>query len=124
MSFSSLLAVAFGGALGAVARYLAGIFTVMLLGNSFPYGTLLVNVLGSFGIGVAYVYLVAGGNFSDHYRAFVMVGFLGAFTTFSTFSLETLHLYESGDTIKATLNILSSLFCCFLACWLGVLIAR
>ena len=118
------IAVALGGALGALARYAAGLGAVALLGHGFPYGTLLINIAGSFAIGLSYVFIVEAGNIDGVHRALIMVGFLGAFTTFSTFSLDTLQLVEAGEIAKSLLNVMSNLLLCFLACWLGLLVAR
>lgn len=119
-----MFAVAAGGALGAIARYAAQISAIALFGQNFPYGTLLVNVLGSFVIGMSYVFLVEGSAENSMLRAFVMVGFLGAFTTFSTFSIDTLQLIETGQLLKSLLNVCGNLFLCLSACWLGLLITR
>ena len=120
----TMIAIAFGGALGALARYSVGIGAAALLGPGFPLATLLVNVLGSFTIGLCYVFFVESADNSGVLRAFIMVGFLGAFTTFSTFSVETLQLLESGQLAKSLLNVASNVAFCLLACWMGLSIAR
>ena len=84
-----LIPIALGGALGAIMRYLASLGIHGIAGTGFPYGTLLVNVLGSFLIGVLYVVIIESPAGFTHYRAPLIVGLLGAFTTFSAFSLET-----------------------------------
>ena len=118
-----MFAVALGGALGALARYGAGIGAAALFGYGFPYGTLLINIVGSFAIGLSYVFLVEAGT-TGVLRALVMVGFLGAFTTFSAFSLDTLQLIEAGEIGKSALNVMSNLCLCLLACWFGLFVAR
>lgn len=120
----NLLLIALGGAFGAVSRYLVSISMQSWLGRGFPYGTLLVNVLGSFIIGFLSVLLLDRLSHSSELRALLMVGFLGAFTTFSSFSLETLSLYEQGAYGLATLNILANVVLCLLAVTAAVMLAR
>ncbi|MDH5299990.1 MAG: fluoride efflux transporter CrcB [Gammaproteobacteria bacterium] len=119
-----LLAIALGGALGSVARYLASQGIHAWLGKGFPYGTLTVNVLGSFVFGVLYVLLLERINVAAEWRAFLMIGFLGAFTTFSTFSMETLNLLLNGEYFKGVSNIILNVVLCVLAAWIGVWLAR
>lgn len=120
----NLLYIAGGGALGAVLRYGVSNIMHMLLGRAFPYGTLAVNILGSTLMGVLYVLMIERMDVSAHWRAALMIGMLGAFTTFSTFSLETLNLLESGDHLKAGVNVLLSVSLCVLGCWLGMIAGR
>ncbi len=121
---NQLLAIASGGALGALIRYWVsgGVYT--LLGRGFPYGTLVVNVLGSLVMGFLYVLLLERVVASPEWRGALLVGFLGAFTTFSTFSIETLNLLEQAELFKAGLNILVSVTACLLACWIGLILGR
>lgn len=119
-----LLAIAGGGALGAVLRFLMASNIYRVFGRDFPYGTLAVNVLGSFAIGIVFVLIVERGVLSDDWRNVIIIGFLGAFTTFSTFSIETLSLLESGELSHAALNIFLSVALCILATWAGLLISR
>ena len=95
---TSVLQVALGGALGASARYLSGVAVLRLAGPGFPWATLMVNVVGSFAMGVALVAMAHGGN---RFAPFVMTGFLGGFTTFSAFSLDAYSLIERGQTAAA-----------------------
>jgi len=121
---NQLLAIAFGGALGAVARFLASTSVYRMAGRDFPYGTLAVNVLGSLLMGLLYILLVERASLGAEWRALILVGFLGAFTTFSTFSIETLNLIEAGEPLRALTNVLISVVSCLLAAWLGVLLGR
>ncbi len=121
---NQLLAIAFGGAFGAVARFLASTGVYRLAGRDFPYGTLAVNVLGSLLMGLLYILLIERGTLGAEWRALLLVGFLGAFTTFSTFSIETLNLIEAGEPVRALTNVIVSVVFCLLAAWLGVLLGR
>ena len=119
-----VLAIAGGGALGALARFYASAGIYRALGRDFPWGTLVVNVLGSFLMGLLFVLFLERLVTGPEVRSAVLVGFLGAFTTFSTFSMETLALIEQGALGKGLLNMLASVLLCVLACWLGVLLGR
>ena len=118
------LYIAIGGAVGALCRYGMSNGIYMMLGRGFPYGTLAVNVLGSFIMGTAYVMMIERMDVSPEWRAGITIGLLGAFTTFSTFSIETLNLIESGESMKAGLNILLSVSLCVSGCWLGMILGR
>ncbi len=111
---NSYLLVAAGGALGAVGRYLV-VTLSMSLGGGFPLGTLIVNVLGSFAIGVFSAWVIASGGEYTSARALFQTGFLGAFTTFSAFSLDTLNLLTSGQTLAAAGNVMLNLCLCLSA---------
>jgi CrcB protein len=119
-----LLAVAAGGALGAVLRYAVSTGVQRWLGAGFPWGTLTVNALGSLLMGVLYVLLTERTSASPATRAFLVVGLLGAFTTFSTFSIETLTLVEAGRQLRALTNVLASVVICVVAAWIGVVLGR
>lgn len=119
-----LAAVATGGALGAVARFVVSNGVYRLLGREFPWGTLAVNVTGSLLMGALFVVFLERSTASAELRAAVLIGFLGAFTTFSTFSLETLALLEQGQLVRALLNVAGSVCLCLGACWAGMLAAR
>jgi len=122
---NQLFAVALGGACGAVVRFLMSSGLYQWLGRGFPYGTLVVNVVGSFLIGLLTEALILNRiSFALEYRAAILVGFIGAFTTFSTFSLETLYLLEQGNLTKAALNIVVSVGGCLFAVWIGLLAGR
>lgn len=117
-----VLQVAAGGALGAVARYLAGMAALRLLGGGFPWGTLFVNVAGSFLIGLAMALLEARGT--TRATPFLVTGILGGFTTFSAFSLETAALVGRGATGPAALYVLLSVALSLAAVTLGLAAAR
>ncbi|VAX10632.1 Fluoride ion transporter CrcB [hydrothermal vent metagenome] len=121
---SQIFAIAAGGASGALFRYWVATGIYSLLGRGFPYGTLVVNVLGSLLMGFLYVLLLERMTTSPELRAGLLVGLLGAFTTFSTFSIETLNLIEQADYLKAVLNVLISVVACIGAAWLGLIIGR
>ena len=121
---TQMIFIALGGALGALMRYWFSTGAHLLLGKGFPYGTLLVNVTGSFLIGAIYVFMVERQELPPEWRSFLVVGLLGAFTTFSTFSFETIALFELGNANKAFMNIFISVFSCLAVCWLGMTLAR
>lgn len=121
---SQLVYIAAGGATGALMRYWMSNGIYVLLGRGFPYGTLTVNVVGSLLMGFCYVFMIERMDVSVEWRAALMIGLLGAFTTFSTFSIETLNLLESGEQMKAALNILLSVTLCILGCWIGMIVGR
>ncbi len=118
------LAIAAGGALGALLRFWMSNGVYALLGRGFPYGTLAVNVLGSLVMGYLYIVMIERLAIGAEWRAFALVGLLGAFTTFSTFSIETLNLLEQADYAKAVANVLVSVLACIAAAFVGVSLAR
>ena len=118
------LLVAFGGMLGSVARYwLAGAIQ-RLDGVEFPFGTLGVNVLGSFVVGVVMALSLERGTVSPNARLFLAVGFCGGFTTMSTFSYETMALLRDGEMVLGLGNVAVTLVTCLAAVWLGQVIGR
>ncbi|HCC79864.1 MULTISPECIES: fluoride efflux transporter CrcB [unclassified Methylophaga] len=119
-----LFAIAVGGAVGAIMRFAMSNGVYKLFGRDFPYGTLAVNVLGSLLIGVLFILLIEKLAVAAEWRAGLLVGLLGAFTTFSTFSLETFTLMENGAFIKAGLNVFLSVVLCLAATWLGISLGR
>lgn len=118
-----ILAVAIGGAAGSVLRYWASNAVYLLTGRMFPYGTLAVNVLGSLIMGALYL-LFAERQLPPEWRVVCLVGFLGGFTTFSAFSIETVLLLERGEPGKALANVLLSVFVCVGFAFLGYAGAR
>ncbi len=119
-----IFAIASGGALGALGRFWVSTGVYRVLGRDFPWGTLAVNTLGSFLMGLLFALFIDRLAAGPEVRAAVLVGFLGAFTTFSTFSIETLALIEEGYLGRAFLNMWVSVLICLLACWVGVLLGR
>lgn len=119
-----LVFIALGGAVGAILRYGASIGIYSLFGRGFPYGTLFVNVFGSLLMGVLAVMLLERLDIGAEWRAAVLVGLLGSFTTFSTFSIETLYLLEQGESMRAVVNMVLSVLLCLAAVWFGVLLGR
>jgi CrcB protein len=117
-------AIALGGALGAMARH--GVSTLVFDASSqkFPYATLSVNVLGSFIMGVLFVVIVEKGLLPSEMRSVLMVGFLGAFTTFSTFSLDALGLWQNGHLFLALIYTLGTVFLCLAAILMAVWLTR
>ncbi|PIE41237.1 MAG: fluoride efflux transporter CrcB [Gammaproteobacteria bacterium] len=124
ISFSQILWVALGGALGAASRFALSSWVNQATSSSFPWGTYAVNILGSCVFGVLFVVIFSNQPHREELRLLVMVGFLGAFTTFSTFSFETVRLMESGLWPMALANILFSVITCILGAWVGMGIAR
>ncbi len=119
-----LATVAAGGALGASLRYMAAAVTHSLMGENFPYGTMMVNVLGSLIIGYMLVLLPDAEDSVPFLRLLLITGVLGGFTTYSAFSIETLQLLQDGHLNKAGLNVVLTLMLCFLAVWGGFLLGR
>ena len=120
-----VLAVAVGSALGGVARYWCTGVVARSFSETFPWGTLLVNVLGSFLIGLVAVVTGPEGRLlvSPVIRQFWLVGIFGGFTTFSSFSLDTLRLAQDGDWLWAGTNVMLSVVLCLLGVWLGAVLA-
>lgn len=120
----SLIAVGIGGSLGAISRFLVVQTLQNWLGSQFPYGTLTVNVIGSFIIGFLTLLFLEYINLNTLWRLGVIVGFLGAFTTFSSFSLDTIKLIQQEAWLSAFLNIFFNVLACLTATWLGMVLAK
>ena len=121
---NQLLAIAAGGSVGALTRFWVAGAIYDWLGRGFPHGTLLVNVSGSFLMGLLTELMLQRFALTTEFRAAVLVGFLGAYTTFSTFAIETLYLFEQGEMLKALLNIFLSIALCLAAVWFGLVWGR
>ncbi|HEY0004258.1 MAG TPA: fluoride efflux transporter CrcB [Pyrinomonadaceae bacterium] len=118
------LLVAAGGAVGACLRYFIGGSVFARTGTPFPLATFVINVSGSFIIGFFLTLATERLNISPHLRLAVAVGFVGAYTTFSTFEYETIRLIEEGHLIHAVLNVVLSVTVGFVAVWGGIALAR
>lgn len=122
---NNALLIFFGAGLGGVLRYWISNSVYSLLGRQFPYGTLIVNVSGCFLMGLLFVLtLERFDSIGSELRALLLIGLLGGYTTFSSFSIETINLFESGSWLSAVLNIFLSTSLCVVAAWLGVLGGR
>jgi CrcB protein len=117
------LVIGLGGFIGANARYIIGSWAAQKWGTSFPYGTFLINITGCFILGL-FATLTVRYAWNDYWRLLIAIGFVGAFTTFSTFEYESLQLASEGALAGAALNILGSVILGFLAAFLGVVLAR
>jgi CrcB protein len=122
---ASYLWIAIGSALGGMARYWCSGIAARLIGETFPWGTIIVNIVGSFIIGFFATLTGPDGRiFADTLtRQFVMIGFCGGYTTFSSFSLQTLALLQDGEWLLASANIALSVIACLLAVWAGYALA-
>lgn len=120
----TVLLVGIGGFLGAVARYLIDGYVSRITGGTFPYGTLLINITGSFFLGVLFALAVERDALSAEIRAPVMIGFIGAYTTFSTLMLESWRLVEDGAIGAAIANLGGSVVIGLAAVFLGLLVGR
>ncbi|MFT6092488.1 MAG: CrcB protein [Pseudohongiellaceae bacterium] len=118
------LSIAVGGALGAMSRYWLAAHVNNIANSQFPMGIFVVNVAGSFLIGVAFIFFAEKALLQEQWRPIVMVGFLGAFTTFSTFSLDALLLFQQGHYNTALLYTAASVIICLIAVFAGIHAAR
>ena len=118
------LSIALGGALGAMGRYWVSSYFLPVSAFKFPYATFSVNVLGSFLMGILYVLIIERTGLPDQARHLLMVGFLGAFTTFSTFSLDAISLWQNGGQTMALIYVFSTVFSCLLAIIVAIWLTR
>lgn len=119
-----VMLVTIGGGIGSASRYLVSTWAAARFGADFPYGTLIVNVVGCFIIGAFMTVATERLIVSPYWRLFVTVGIVGGFTTFSSFSYETLHLLQEADALRAFYNVSLNVLVGFSATWLGIGLAR
>jgi fluoride exporter len=116
--------VGLGGFIGSIARFWLGGYISNRMGARFPYGTFVINISGSFLIGLVVTMLAERAHWSANWRYFIPIGFIGAYTTFSTFEFETFQSFRDGELLIAFLNVILSVTVGFIAVWLGVLTGR
>ena len=118
------LAVAIGGALGSVARYALSSWIFDITSNKFPYATLIVNVAGSFVMGILFVVIVERAVLPAEMRSLLMIGFIGAFTTFSAFSLDALGLWQNGHVLMSVIYMITTVILCLVAISTAIWLTR
>ncbi|WP_425418345.1 fluoride efflux transporter CrcB [Oricola indica] len=121
---SHLLLVALGGGLGASARYLTNLAALRIAGPHFPWGTMIVNIVGSFAMGVLVAWLARRTGTSMELRSFIATGFLGGFTTFSAFSLDFALMWERGNQWPGAIYLAASVALSILALFAGLTLVR
>ncbi len=127
-TFSTFMVIGLGGALGAMLRFAISVWAVQRFESFLPtaalLGTLLANAIGALMIGVLFVVITEKGLIAESWRPLLIVGFLGALTTFSTFSLEALGLLQQGEWLTAMVYVLGSVIICLFLTWTGIELAR
>jgi CrcB protein len=118
------LAVAIGGALGSVARYALSSWIFDITSHKFPYATLIVNVAGSFVMGILFVFIVERAVLPAEMRSLLMIGFIGAFTTFSAFSLDALGLWQNGHVLMSVIYMIATVILCLVAISTAIWLTR
>jgi fluoride exporter len=118
------LMVGIGGFLGSALRFWLGSYVGDRLGGRFPYGTFVVNISGSFLIGMVVTILAEKTQWSPNWRYLIPIGFIGGYTTFSTFEYETFRLFQDGQMLAAALNVTLSVIVGFAGVWLGIVAGR
>jgi len=121
---TKFLIVALGGAIGSMLRFWAGGYVSGRLGTRFPYGTFVINVTASFLIGFTMTVLAERTHLSPHWRYLLVIGFLGGYSTFSSFEYETFRVFEDGELLIAAMNIALSVGVGFVAVWIGAVTGR
>jgi CrcB protein len=116
--------VAIGGALGSVLRFWVGDYVSNRMGTRFPYGTFIINVTASFLVGLILTLLAERAHWSPNWRYFIPIGFIGGYSTFSTFEYETFRTFQDGEVLMAGLNIVLSVIVGFVSVWLGAITGR
>lgn len=124
VTWMTYLYVAIGGAFGACLRLFANLTITNVLGKSLPFATLSVNVVGSFFLGIAYVWFSQQTELNTDLKLFIMVGFLGALTTFSTFSLEVFLYLQHGEWLRAGITVLLNVCLCLAAVWCAITLMK
>jgi CrcB protein len=124
MQMTKYWMVGLGGFLGSIARFWLGSYITYRMGARFPYGTFVINMSGSFLIGMVVTLLAERAHWSPNLLYLIPIGFIGAYTTFSTFELEAFRSVRSGDLLLALLNVILSVIVGFIAVWLGVIAGR
>ena len=124
ISVTTFVAVASGGAIGAILRYAISVWFVTNYSSSFPWATLIANAIGALLIGILYVLIAEKALVAVTWRPFLVIGLLGALTTFSSFSLETITLIEQAEWFLAVVYMLSSVLLCIMLTWLGIILTR
>lgn len=118
------LVIAVGGSIGAILRYLTGVYSAKFFGTWLPYGTLIVNVVGSFILSFFMILFLEKLSLDPLWRLFVAVGFCGSYTTLSSITYETLSIVMDGDYVRALLNIALNFGLSFLSAFVGIVLAR
>lgn len=119
-----IIVIALGGSIGAVLRYLTGVYCAKFLGTWLPYGTLIVNIIGSFILSFFMILFLEKLSLDPLWRMFVAVGFCGSYTTLSSITYETLAIFMDGDYFRAYLNLFLNFFLSFLSAILGIVLAK
>jgi CrcB protein len=114
-----VLLISVGAGVGAALRFSLSSWVTNILGESFPYGTLFINISGSIAIGALFIIMAGKPLFNEIWKPLLFIGVLGGFTTFSAFAMETLRLIENGNLALAMANVLGNVFLCVSGCWLG-----
>ena len=116
--------VGLGGFIGAIARFWLGAYISNRLGTRFPYGTFVINITGSFLIGLTITLLAERTHWNPNWRYLIPIGFIGGYTTFSTFEYETLRSFQDGEVLMAGLNVTLSVVVGFVSVWLGMITGK
>ena len=118
------LLVGIGGCLGSILRFWLGSYIGSKMGTRFPYGTFVINITGSFLIGLVFALLTVKTHWSPNWRYLISIGFIGGYTTFSTFEYETFRSFQDGEILMASLNVALSVVTGFISVWCGVIAGK